>query len=144
MIYRVTEMNSETGRYEDFEITDVIGFTNWLIETYPHLADKIMPFPLLYHGPAKDIYPELSTEDHWHQNLVMKMKGDSEKFGMDKNEPFCKNKVVREGLVIRIENDPIQEAFKVKCDKYWEQEKKDMDKGLITGDMLEGYGDDEE
>ena len=72
------------------------------------------------------------------------MKGDSEKFGMDKNESFCKNKVVREGLVIRIENDPIQEAFKVKCDKYWEQEKKDMDKGLITGDMLEGYGDDEE
>ena len=144
MIYRVTEMNPETGRYEDFEITDVIGFTNWLIETYPHLTDKIMPFPLLYHGPAKDIYPDLSTEDHWHQNLVMKMKGDSEKFGMDKNEPFCKNKVVREGLVIRIENDPIQEAFKVKCDKYWEQEKKDMDKGLITGDMLEGYGDDEE
>ena len=60
MIYRVTEMNSMTGRYEDYEITDVIGFTNWLIETYPHLADKIMPFPLLYHGPAKDIYPELS------------------------------------------------------------------------------------
>lgn len=142
MIYRVTEFNSATGKYEDFEITDVVGFTNWLIETYPHLKELIFPLPVLYHGPAKDIYPELSLEDHWHQNLVMKMKGDSEKFGMDKHEPFCKNKVVREGLVIRIENDPIQEAFKVKCDKYWEQEKKDMDKGHITGDMLEGYGED--
>jgi hypothetical protein len=113
MIYRVTEMNPETGRYEDYEITDVIGFTNWLVETYPDIEDKIMPFPLIYHGPAKEIYPELSLENHWHQNLVMKMKSDSENFGMDKNETFCKNKVVREGLVIRIENDPIQEAFKV-------------------------------
>lgn len=144
MIYRVTEMNKETGRYEDYEITDVIGFTKWLVENNPHLKDLIMEFPLVYHGPAKDVYPEFSTEDHWHQNFVMKMKGDSEKFGMDKNEPLCKNKVIREGLVIRIENDPIQEAFKVKCDEYWDREKKDMDKGHITGDMLEGYGDDDE
>lgn len=139
MIYRVTEFNSATGKYEDFEITDVVGYTNFLIETYPELADKIFPLQLMYHGPMKDLYPDISTEEHWHENLVLRMKKDQEKFGMDLKESLCKNKVVREGLVIRIENDPIQEAFKVKCDKYWEQEKKDMDKGLITGDMLEGY-----
>lgn len=144
MIYRVTEFNSATGKYEDFEITDVIGYTKWLIETYPDLEDKIFPLQLMYHGPAKDIYPDLSTEEHWHENFVRRMKTDSEKFGMDLKEPLCKNKVWREGLVIRIENDPIQEAFKIKSDLYFEQEKKDMDKGVITGDMLEGYGDDEE
>jgi len=144
MIYRVTEFNSATGKYEDFEITDVIGYTKWLIETYPDLEDKIFPLQLMYHGPAKDIYPDLSTEEHWHENFVRRMKTDSEKFGMDLKEPLCKNKVWREGLVIRIENDPIQEAFKIKSDLYFEQEKKDMDKGVITGDMLEGYADDEE
>lgn len=144
MIYRVTEFNSATGKYEDFEITDVIGYTKWLIETYPDLEDKIFPLQLMYHGPAKDIYPDLSTEEHWHENFVRRMKTDSEKFGMDLKEPLCKNKVWREGLVIRIENDPIQEAFKIKSDLYFEQEKKDMDKGVITGDMLEGYGDDDE
>lgn len=144
MIYRVTEFNSMTGKYEDFEITDVIGYTNWLVETYPDLEDKIFPLQLMYHGPAKDIYPDISTEEHWHENVVQRMKTDSEKFGMDLKEPLCKNKVWREGLVIRIENDPIQEAFKIKSNLYFEQEKKDMDKGVITGDMLEGYGDDEE
>lgn len=144
MIYRVTEFNSMTGKYEDFEITDVIGYTNWLVETYPELEDKIFPLQLMYHGPAKDIYPDISTEEHWHENVVQRMKTDSEKFGMDLKEPLCKNKVWREGLVIRIENDPIQEAFKIKSNLYFEQEKKDMDKGVITGDMLEGYGDDEE
>lgn len=144
MIYRVTEFNSMTGKYEDFEITDVIGYSNWLVETYPELKDKIFPLQLMYHGPAKDIYPDISTEEHWHENVVQRMKTDSEKFGMDLKEPLCKNKVLREGLVIRIENDPIQEAFKIKSNLYFEQEKKDMDKGVITGDMLEGYGDDDE
>ena len=144
MIYRVTEFNSATGKYEDFEITDVIGYTKWLVETYPELEEKIFPLQLIYHGPAKDIYPDISTEEHWHENVVQRMKTDSEKFGMDLKEPLCKNKVWREGLVIRIENDPIQEAFKIKSNLYFEQEKKDMDKGVITGDMLEGYGNDED
>ena len=142
MIYRVTEFNSMTGKYEDYEVSDVVGYSKWLMETYPELKDKMILLDVLYHGPAKDVYPDLSTEDHWHENFVQRLQKDSEKFGMDKNESHCKNKVVREGLVIRIENDPVQEAFKIKCDKYWEQEKKDMDKGIITGDMLEGYSDE--
>ena len=144
MIYRVTEFNSATGKYEDFEITDVVGYTNFLIETYPELADKIFPLQLMYHGPMKDLYPDISTEEHWHENLVLRMKKDQEKFGMDLKEPLCKNKVLREGLVIRIENDPIQEAFKIKSELYFEQEKKDMDKGIVTGDMLEGYDNTDE
>ena len=38
---------------------------------------------------AKDIYPELDTENHWHENLLDKLKNDKEHFGMEEFEPLC-------------------------------------------------------
>lgn len=144
MIYRVTEMNQETGLYEDYEITDVVGYTKFLMESYPHLKEVLFPLPVLYHGSLGDLYPDLSQTEHWHENLLERMKNDKEHFGMEEKEPLCKNKVWREGIIIRKENDPIQEAWKLKCDKYFEVEKKDIDKGIVSEDMLEGYESESE
>jgi hypothetical protein len=51
---------------------------------------------------------------------------------MEMNEPHCRNVVPREGIIVRIENDPIKEAFKLKCLKFLGKEAAEMDKGETT------------
>ena len=60
-------------------------------------------------------------------------------FLMEMNEPMCKNKVPREGLVIRIFDDEKEEAFKIKCKKYMFREAELIDEGEIDMEMEEGY-----
>lgn len=96
----------------------------------------------LYHGTLADLYPEISTTDHWHENVLEAMKADKIHFGMEENEPYCKNKVPREGVVIRIDNDKKAEAFKLKCLKFYEFEKKRVDKGEVDIEMAQAYSEE--
>ncbi len=69
------------------------------------------------------------------------MKADKKCFGMETNEVLCKNKVPREGVCIRIDNDPRPENFKLKCAKFLSKESKDIDAGEVDIEMQEaGYG----
>ena len=58
---------------------------------------------------------------------------------MEKPEPMCIQKVPREGIVLRIDNDPLREAFKLKTVAFFEREQKLIDQGEVDGEMLEGY-----
>ena len=58
---------------------------------------------------------------------------------MEELEPLCKNKVPREGICIRIDDDPISECFKLKCDNFFENERSEIDKGNVDSEMLEAY-----
>jgi hypothetical protein len=60
---------------------------------------------------------------------------------MEELEPMCKIKVPREGIVIRIDDDPTNEAFKLKCVRFLGLEKEAMDKGEVDIEMTQGYGD---
>ena len=131
MIYRITS-SEEDGSKREWEIDEVIDFTENLKKSIPQL----MSYPLLYHGTLRDLYPEL-TED-WENKVLEKLKSES-KFGMEKNEPLCMNKVPREGIVIRIANDPLNEAFKLKCNKFLEMEGKEIDSGQIDIEMQDKY-----
>ena len=137
MIYRVTEMD-KNGSVREYEISEVIKFQKDLIAKYPEIADNMFELPLLYHGMLMYLYP-ISIKEHWHENLVREMKRDKDRFGMECKEKLCKNSVWREGVVIRVENDPIKEAYKLKCVKYLNQESEDISKGIVNDDMLEGY-----
>ena len=102
-----------------------------------------MPLTLLYHGSLGDLYPELDRTNHWHENLLENMKVDK-RFAIEDDEPLCKTKVPREGIVIRRCNDPVPEAFKLKGDRFYNREASQIDAGEVDIEMEEWYSQDEE
>ena len=137
MIYRISQVLEDKSTFE-WDVPDIREWTIKLMNDYPDLAPYLHPIDLLYFGKIGDIYPELDTTNHWHENLLEKMKNESKWF-MEKNEPLCNNKVPREGIVIRKINDPIKEAFKLKTMKFRFKECENMDKGLADTEMAEVY-----
>ena len=106
------------------------------------VASKIKPITILYNGLMKDLYPDLDLRNHWNENVLSRMKKDKN-FGMEENEPMCKNELPREGIVLRINDDPVAEAFKLKCLKFLGKEAEDMDKGVTSDyEMQERYGEE--
>jgi hypothetical protein len=150
MIYRIKRV-MENGQVFEFNVQDVHDYTERaIIFTLKELdnmhgtqyADQIIPIPILYNGPMKNLYPEIDTETHWHENVLKAMKSDK-RFYMEMDEPMCKNKLPREGVVLRINDDPMAEAFKLKCLKFLGKEAEDIDKGRSNDiEMQERYTDD--
>ena len=62
---------------------------------------------------------------------------------MEQNEPKCRNDVPREGIVLRIANDPLKEAFKLKCNKFLAMEGKMIDEGVIDMESTMRYDSEE-
>ena len=121
MPYRVTRTDSE-GKKEELTVLEVKEWTERLIDKMKANNDdnwkKIHVIDILYHGTLKDLYPELDTENHWHEELLEKMKYDKKNFGMEEYEPLCENLVPREGIVIRKDDSEIPEAWKLKCSSF--------------------------
>lgn len=138
MIYRITTKDKD-GVKKEWNVTDVEKWTKNLLKKHPELKKNVHPIKILYHGTLADLYPEISTTDHWHENILEAMKADKMHFGMEEDEPYCKNKVPREGIVIRIDNDKKPEAFKLKCLKFYQREQKMIDKGEVDIEMVQGY-----
>ena len=83
------------------------------------------------------VYLTSMQKNHWHDNVLAELK----KFpSMEEDEPLCKNKVPREGIVIRIENGT-RMAFKLKCLKFYEAEGKNLGK-TVDIEMQAEYGED--
>jgi hypothetical protein len=139
MIYRIRTKVYD-GSHREWSISEVSEWVDQLIRVFEmdheDMAGRIVQFPLLYHGTLKDLYPEISTETHWRENVLEALKNDKEHFGMEMNEPMCFN-VPREGIVVRISDDPVAEAFKLKCIKFLEKEAKNIDKGEVDMEMIE-------
>lgn len=117
MFYRVTK--DEDGKKREWEVQEVFEWTKNLIERMKANNDenwkKIHPIDILYHGTLEELYPDLDTENHWHENLLEKLKNDKEHFGMEENEPLCTyHQVPREGICVRKYADPIRECYKLK------------------------------
>lgn len=122
MIYRISTMTEGGVRYE-WNVQDVYDWTVRLIDRMKEAGDenwkRIHPIDILYHGTLANLYPEIDEDNHWHENVLEKLKNDKEHFGMEDYEPLCTGcKVPREGIVIRIDNDPINEAFKLKTTSF--------------------------
>lgn len=116
MPYRITETDPD-GNKKEWELMDVY---NWTLEQlkFDWTQDWLKPIVILYHGTLSDLYPNIDKDHHWQANVLQAMKNDQEHFGMELNEPLCKNKVPREGIVLRIDNDPRPEAWKLKCEEF--------------------------
>lgn len=130
MPYRITETDAE-GNHKEWNVLDVYKWTVDVLFKHPELRDKITPISVLYHGRLGNLYPELDQSEHWNQELLNRLETDKETFGMELNEPMCKTKVPREGVVIRIENDTKAEAFKLKTLAFKMREAKQVDSGEV-------------
>ena len=68
-----------------------------------------------YFGKAKDLYPQLSVSEHWHENFLTNLRKDY--LEKDCWDNLCK-KVPDEGVVLRIEAISVQ-PFKLKSEKFF-------------------------
>lgn len=134
--YRITE-TTENGEKIEWDIDKVDEWTRNLVTEHPEIADKVMFLEVLFYGKLKDLYPHLDTETHWHSNLLALMKSDKERFLMELDEPLCKNKVPREGIVIRKVGDPIARAWKLKSARHYGKEAEAHDKGEVDIEEIE-------
>ncbi len=98
----------------------------------------------LYYGRARDLYPDLDVEQHWHQNFLDRLKNDKVKFFMELDSPDCNNSVPHEGIVIRNDSDNNMPALKLKTDRHYGFETQELDKGEIDIESLETVNEVEE
>jgi hypothetical protein len=138
MPYRIT-MTDEKGTHIEWEVKDVYKWTINLINKYSSLKNVVVPIEIFYQGKVKDLYPNIPVDENYGKNLIAEFRADKEHFGMEENEPRCKNKVPREGIVVRISNSPLAQAFKLKTFAYLGKEAKEIDNGNVDIEMQITY-----
>lgn len=135
MPYRIT-LTGVDGSKTELSVLDVQDWISHINENfgdlpaYDHykIKDVLMPMNILYVGELGGMYP-INQEHHFAKNLLQTMKEDTKWLLMEKNEPMCNNKVPREGVVIRINDDKVARAWKLKSKAHYELETKQHDKG---------------
>lgn len=144
MPYRITTTNEDGSKHE-WEVKEVYDWTVKLISEHPELKDRIQPITILYEGTLSDLYPEISIQNHWHENVLEAMKNDKKHFHMEEIEKRCKSsKVPVEGVCIRLTNDPIAECFKLKSNAFFAREKKLIDTNEVDIEMSSSTESNEE
>lgn len=117
-IYRIT-LTDINGNVVEFSTQQV---RQWC-ETFGYEA-----VDQFYYGYAKDLYPDLDPENHWHENFWERLANDK-RFYMEMNSPDCQNKVPHEGIVIKKENGR-SEAWKLKCFKFLNKEQSETEANI--------------
>ena len=141
MPYRIT-VKLENGTKEEWNVQKIHNWTVRLMNEHPEISDRLKPIPILYHGSIAELYPDIPNDASWGMNFLDHLANDVEHFGMEKNEPFCKNKVPREGICIRIDDDPVAECFKLKTFAFLKKEQLEMDAGNVNIEMRDAYATD--
>jgi hypothetical protein len=94
-----------------------------------------------YYGKAKDLFPELNVENHWHQNLLAQLESTF----LNKKEVTCIDKTLpEEGVVLNIQKPLGWKALKLKDLTFLGHETKVLDSGE-TGveEQTETIGDND-
>jgi tRNA-binding EMAP/Myf-like protein len=86
-----------------------------------------------YYGKAKDYFPEISVENHWHDNFLQKMI----EVHLEKKCTICKNDVWAEGVILRKDSPFEWDAFKLKSFNFLEGESKQLDSGEVDIETAE-------
>lgn len=118
-VYRVVQVG-ESGHRTEIPLSQ--------FKLYFKNDPKIVP--IRFQGLAIDLAKEFGcnpqTDEELQSSVLNGLKNEIEVF-----EPLCKNKVPREGYVIRIENSPSKPAFKLKSFLFTKWEDEQMDKGEV-------------
>ena len=125
-LYRVTVTDAKGNCHEcDMEAVEQMAeaMKGWMLPCEPVVK--------LYHGKLRNLFglwKDGGDVNKWRENLLYEMHNCKEWY-MEQNEPLCKNKVPREGIVIRIDDDIFPRAFKLKTAAHFARETKALDKG---------------
>lgn len=138
MPYRIT-LTAQDGSKSELSVVDVMDWVEHILMEFGDqpaygnykISDILMRMDMRFIGRVCEMYPNLTYDENWHANLLELMKNDKEMLGMELDEPMCKNKVPREGVVLRLLNDPIARAWKLKAKKFYEMEAKQHDKDEV-------------
>jgi hypothetical protein len=117
VVFRITYTNPDGQVFE---------FTAPQIQRYCEKYE-LETVPFYYYGKAKDMYPELDIDNHWHENFLSNLIRDY-------NEGdclYCRNKVAREGIVIVKEN-VTYEPYKQKSQTFLLNETVELDKEQVN------------
>jgi RNA ligase len=117
IVYRITLTN---GAGDVFEFS-----TNQVTDYCKKMGLKRAE--VFYHGVAKDLFPNVTLDDHWHDNYL---KALSDKY-LEGDCHICKNKVPAEGVVLTRDGDYF-EPFKLKAFRFLERESKELDSGTVN------------
>lgn len=139
MPYRITS-DTLNGKYE-WNVDEVRDWTVHFREEHPEFRNLIYPIPILFKGHLTNLYPDIDSTNvyEWRKNILAALSKDKSRLGMEKLEPLCKNKVPREGVVLRIHNDEVAEAFKLKTVAFRMREATLIDQGEVDMEMSEAF-----
>lgn len=90
--------------------------------------------PTLYHGKARDLFPELEGNNYWNEDFVKLIE---KVYVFDQDCPYNEPKVPAEGVVVRIDRLGDSEALKCKSFRFLEFESKELDKGVTDIETAE-------
>lgn len=133
MPYRIVQVDKK-GICKEWDMCEVVRWTKILKF---HLdgegkGDHIMIPTVIYSGYFGEMYPDIDQgSEQWNIDLLERMKGDKELIGMELQEPLCRMKAPREGIVIRRNGDPVPQAWKLKSAAHYEIERKSHDNNEV-------------
>jgi len=119
-IYRITQTNAD----------GIVTELPWHQMIHRAKELSIDTVPEIYYGKAYDLDTlELSThEEYFGESLLDYLKSQ---YVHDQDCQFCKNKVPAEGVVIRVERGDGIENFKLKSERFYLAETKQLDSGEV-------------
>jgi hypothetical protein len=125
LVYRMTYTNADGDVFE-LSPSQMVEYCNKFgIKT-----------PLLhFYGRAVDMYPELSINEHWHENFLNNLICDY----LEKDCLFCKSKpnIPGEGIILRVDKPDTWEVYKLKSFRFVMQESTDLDRGILDIETAE-------
>ena len=119
LIYRMTYTNVDG---------DVFELSPNQLEDY--CSRYGLKIPLVhYNGRAKELYPELCTDNSWNDNFLKLLEKDY----LEKDCIFCKSKpnIPAEGIIVRIDKPNTWEVYKLKSFRFLQKESDSLDAGIL-------------
>lgn len=113
-----------------------ITYTNYSGDVFEFTTPQIIRYcqkmglktvPIFYYGKAREKYPELDLDNHWHENFLAHLIKEY----TEKRCFMCRNDLPEEGVVVAVEGE-IVEPFKLKSLAFLERETKLLDAGEIN------------
>lgn len=113
-VFRIT-YTTHDGQVYEFSINQIKEYCK---------KYELKTTPSFYSGLAKDMYPELDVNNHWHENFLNKLIEDY----LEKDCVYCRNSgLPDEGLVVA-KRDGHFDAFKLKSNAFTLVETGELDK----------------
>lgn len=85
-----------------------------------------------YYGKAGDLFPDLCTQNHWHENFLKRLE---EKY-LEMDCDICKNKVPAEGVCISRQVPHQWDCLKLKSLRFLKKESDTLDGGELSVEEL--------